>query len=191
MNIGRFLARATIGGLFIGHGTQKLFGWFGGPGIEGTAGMMEQLELRPGRRNALAAAIAETAGGALLAAGALMPLAAAMLTGSMATAIRKVHLDKGLWNTAGGYEFNLTLVAAAIALVEAGPGKPSVDEALGLELDGNGWALAALAAGVAASTAAIEAGKRVPAAEPGTARTGRFARGEEGVEDQIAAEGQA
>jgi putative oxidoreductase len=153
MNIGRVLARVTIGGLFIGHGTQKLFGWFGGPGMEATTGTMDQLGLRPARRNALAASISETAGGALLAAGALMPLAAAMLTGSMATAIRKVHLDKGLWNTGGGYEFNLTLAAAAIALVDSGPGKPSVDDALGLELKGNIWALAALAAGVAGTAA--------------------------------------
>jgi putative oxidoreductase len=187
MNVGRFLARATIGGLFIGHGTQKLFGWFGGPGIEGTTGMMDQLEMRPPRRNALAVGVAETTGGALLAVGALMPLAAATLTGVMTTAIRKIHFDKGLWNTAGGYEFNLTLVAAAIALVDAGPGKPSVDEALGLELKGSGWAIAALAAGVAASTAVIEAGARAPA-EPAAPSTGRFAREPEGAEEGVPAE---
>jgi putative oxidoreductase len=190
MNVGRLLARVTIGGLFIGHGTQKLFGWFGGPGMEGTTGMMDQVELRPARRNALAASVSETAGGALLAAGGLMPLAAAVLTGSMATAVRKVHLDKGLWNTAGGYEFNLTLVAAAIALVDSGPGKPSVDDALGLELKGNGWALAALAAGVAGSAAVIEAGRRAPS-EPATPPTGRFTRGQEPVEEGAPAESTA
>jgi putative oxidoreductase len=152
----------TIGGLFVGHGTQKLFGWFGGPGMEGTTGMMGKLGMHPPRRQALAAGLSEAIGGALLAAGALMPLAAAMLTGSMATAIRKVHLDKGLWNTAGGYELNLTLVAAAIALVDSGPGAPSGDDALGLELNGNSWALAALAAGVAGSAAAIELGAGCP-----------------------------
>ncbi len=186
MNIGRVLARATIGGLFIGHGTQKLFGWFGGPGIEGTTGTMEKLEMDPPRENALAAGIAETAGGALLAAGALMPVAGAMVTGTMATAIRKVHFDKGLWNTSGGYEFNLTLVAAVIALIDAGPGRPAVDEALGLELKGSGWALAALAAGVGGSAAAIELARRA-AADKQIEPSGRFERSEEGAEQQAGA----
>ncbi|MDX6324277.1 MAG: putative oxidoreductase, partial [Nocardioidaceae bacterium] len=69
MNIGRVAARAVIGSLFVGHGTQKLFGWFGGPGLEGTEKMMGALEMRPTRANALAAGISETAGGALLMAG--------------------------------------------------------------------------------------------------------------------------
>ena len=153
--------------------------------------MMEQLELRPARRNALASGVAESAGGALLAAGALTPLAAATVTGAMTTAIRKVHLDKGLWNTAGGYEFNLTLIAAAIALVDSGPGKPSVDEALGLELKGNGWALAALAAGVAGSAAAIELARRMPPEEPAAPSGGRFRREGEGVEEAAPAENTA
>jgi putative oxidoreductase len=188
MNIGRVLARLTIGGLFVGHGTQKLFGWFGGPGVEGTTGMMDKLEMRPPRRNAWAAGVSEAGGGALLAAGALTPAAAAMLTGVMTTAIRKVHLEKGLWNTAGGYEFNLTLIAAAIALVDSGPGEPSVDEALGLELNGTFWALAALAAGVAGSAAAIEIGKRISSEEQAGVPTGRFARDREGVEEGAPAE---
>jgi putative oxidoreductase len=191
MNIGRVLARMTIGGLFIGHGTQKLFGWFEGPDLEGTAGMMEKLDMRPARRNALAAGVSETAGGALLAAGALMPVAAAMLTGTMTTAIRKVHLDKGVWNTGGGYEFNLALVAAAIALVDSGPGRPAVDEALGLKLKGGGWALAALAAGIAGSTAAIEIGKRTAAEDEPGQPTGRFQRGQEAAEQPAPAENPA
>jgi putative oxidoreductase len=165
MDTGRLIARATIGGIFVGHGTQKLFGWFGGPGLEGTAQMMESLELRPGHHQALAASLAETAGGALLALGALTPLAAAMLTGSMATAIRKVHVDNGFWITDGGYEYNLALIAGAQALVDAGPGSPSVDEGLGLNLKGGKWALFALAAGVAGSAAAIELGRRFQGAD--------------------------
>jgi putative oxidoreductase len=175
MNLGRLLARMTLGGLFIGHGTQKLFGWFGGPGMEGTTGMMDKLEMRPARQNARAAGLSETTAGALIAAGALMPLAGALVTGTMATAIRKVHLDKGLWNTNGGYEFNVTLVAAVIALIDAGPGKPSVDDALGLRLRGSGWALLALGTGVAGAAGAIEAGKRKESATS----TGRFQRTEE------------
>jgi putative oxidoreductase len=91
MKLAAPLMRSLIGALFIGHGTQKLFGWFGGPGIAGTSGMMEKLGMRPARRHALLAGAAEAGGGALLALGAMTPLATAMLTGSMTTAIRKVH----------------------------------------------------------------------------------------------------
>jgi len=173
MNAGRLIARVAIGGLFVGHGTQKLFGWFGGPGLGGTDAMMENLELRPGRRNAVTASLAETIGGALLAIGALTPVAGSLITGTMFTAIRKVHFQRGIWNTGGGYEFNLALIAAVTALVETGPGAPSVDRALGIERKGSGWALAALAAGAAGSTLAIEAGKRF---EEEPEPTGRFSR---------------
>lgn len=160
MKVGRFLVRAVIGGLFIGHGTQKLFGWFGGPGQGGTEQMMEGLEMRPPRQHALAAGVTETAGGALLAAGLATPLAAASLIGVMITAIRKVHLEKGPWNAGGGYEYNLVLIAALLSLVDDGPGALSADHALGLRAAGPGWALAALAAGAAASTATVEMGRR-------------------------------
>jgi putative oxidoreductase len=152
MNIGRLLLRGVVGPLFVGHGTQKLFGWFGGHGIEGTSGFFEQLGLRPAKRHATAAGWSETAGGALLTLGAFTPLAQAMLTGVMVTAIRKVHAPNGPWVTANGYEYNLTLIALAAALTETGPGRPSVDSALfGDGFKGKGWALAGLAAGVAGS----------------------------------------
>jgi putative oxidoreductase len=160
MKIGRLIARVVIGGLFIGHGTQKWFGWFGGPGIDRASGMMESLGLRPGRRNAIAASASETIGGAMLLTGFLTPVAAAILIGTMVTAIRTVHLEKGVWNANGGYEFNLALIAAILALVDGGPGKPSVDTALGIDDTGPVWALAALAAGLAGSTVAIELGRR-------------------------------
>ncbi|MGN6276696.1 MAG: DoxX family protein [Solirubrobacterales bacterium] len=160
MRLGRLIARLVIGILFIGHGTQKWFGWFGGPGLEKATGMMDSLELRPGRRNAILASASETFGGALIAAGALTPLAAATLIGTMITAIRTVHFKKGLWNADGGYEFNLALIAALVALVDGGPGQPSIDSTLGIEETGAGWALAALAAGALGSTLAIQAGAR-------------------------------
>ena len=160
MTAGRLIARLTIGGLFVGHGTQKLFGWFGGRGPDATAQTMEKLELRPGRRHALAAGVSESAGGALLAVGALTPVAAAMLSGTMFTAIRKVHFQKGLWNSGGGYEYNLTLIAALAALVEVGPGSPSLDDRFGIERTGSRWALASVAAGLAGAQLAIESGRR-------------------------------
>lgn len=166
MRLGRLLARIAIGALFFGHGAQKWFGWFGGPGLEKASAMMDSLELRPGRRNAVLASASETLGGALIAAGALTPLAAAALIGSMITAIRTVHFQKGLWNANGGYELNLALIAALLALVDGGPGSPSVDSALGLEDTGAGWALMALAGGAVGSTVAMKLGARTPAEAP-------------------------
>jgi putative oxidoreductase len=152
MDIGRLLLRGVVGPLFVGHGTQKLFGWFGGHGIEGTSGFFEGLGLRPGKRHATAAGWSEAAGGALLTLGALTPVAQALLTGTMVTAIRKVHAKNGPWVTAGGYEYNLALIALSAALTETGPGRPSLDASLfGGALKGKGWSLAALAAGVAGS----------------------------------------
>lgn len=159
MNFGRLAARAVIGGLFVGHGTQKLFGWFGGPGIAGTEQMMGALDMRPTRANALAAGISETAGGALLTLGAGTPLAAAALVGTMTTAIQKVHKPNGPWAAQGGWEYNAVLIAALAALVEAGPGKISVDAALGHEQWGPAWTVGALATGFAASAAAVAIGR--------------------------------
>jgi putative oxidoreductase len=165
MSMGKLAARVLIGGLFVGHGTQKLKGWFGGPGLQGTDGMMHALGMHPPRRNALAAGLSETAGGALLVAGLATPLASASLIGTMITAIRKVHLPNGPWAANGGYEYNLVLIAALLALAEEGPGDISLDAALGRERTGPGWGLAALALGAVASTAAVELGRRAaPAA---------------------------
>lgn len=171
VDVGRLAARAVIGGLFIGHGTQKLFGWFDGPGIPGTEGMMTALNMHPTKPNAYAAGLSETVGGAMLVAGAATPLAAAALTGTMITAIRKVHLKNGTWAANGGWEYNAVLIAAVLALADSGPGSFSLDNAVGARLTGDRWALAALALGAAASTAAIVSGQKqapaVAAAPPG------------------------
>jgi putative oxidoreductase len=160
MKVGRLLARVAIGGLFAGHGVQKWFGWFDGPGIDGTAGMMDSLGMKPGRANAHAAAAAETLGGVGIALGAFTPVAATALIATMITAIRTVHLPKGPWAQEGGYEYNVVLIASVLLLVDGGPGDLSVDSALGIEDTGAGWALAALAAGAAGSTLAMIAGKK-------------------------------
>ena len=151
MGIGRLFVRGAIGSLMVGHGTQKLFGWFGGGGPEGTGQFFEHVGLRPGRRNALAAGAAEAGGGTLLALGLATPLAVAALQGVMLSAIRHVHWQNGPWVTKGGYEYNLVLIAALFGLAEAGPGRLSLDAARDKERAGLGWALAALAGAAAAS----------------------------------------
>jgi putative oxidoreductase len=171
MKIGRLLLRLIIGGFFIGHGTQKLFGWFGGGGLDATAQGFEQLGMRPGRRNAIAAGLAETGGGTALALGFATPLAASALTATMLTAINRVHLKNGPWAASGGYEYNVVLIAAVITLAELGPGPLSVDAVLGQEKSGPGWALAALAAGALGAIGAHVAAEaqRAQSDAPGTA----------------------
>jgi putative oxidoreductase len=162
MGFGIAILRALIGGLFIGHGLQKLLGKFGGFGIEGTGGWMESVGLRPGKLHATAAGAAETGGGALLIAGAATPLAASALTGSMTVAIVKVHGPNGLWSQNGGYEFPLTMIGALFAITADGPGVLSVDR----RNWGTPWALAAIAAGVGGGLAAIEFANRQPEPQP-------------------------
>jgi putative oxidoreductase len=174
------LMRALIGGLFVGHGTQKLLGWFDGPGLEGTTGMMDTLGMRPARRHALLAGAAEAGGGALLAAGALTPVATMMVTGSMTTAIRKVHRSKGPWVTQGGWEYNAVLIAALTALADHGPGAGSVDSKVFPRMHGPAWAIASLAGGIAGSYLASSP----PFSEPEPddfERANRFERSEERV----------
>src|SRR3954454_17380403 len=149
MNLARLTARVAMGALLVGHGPQKLLGWFGGPGLEGTAGMMESLELNPPRRNALAAGLTETVGGCLLVLGLATPLASSGLIGTMITAIRKVHWSSGPWVTSGGYEYNLVLIAGLLSLTDQKPGDLTLDSALGLRFTGTRWPLAALALGAA------------------------------------------
>ncbi len=166
MRIGRLLLRLSVGGFFVGHGTQKLFGWFGGHGLKATAESFEQLGLRPGKANAIAAGAAEAGGGALFAAGLATPLAASALTATMLTAIETVHAKNGPWLNKGGYEYNVVLIAAALLLVEAGPGKLSLDAARGRERSGSGWALAALVTGALGALGAHMAAAAAPAPPP-------------------------
>jgi putative oxidoreductase len=180
MKLGLTALRLALGAVFFAHGTQKLFGWFGGPGLDNLAKGFDSMGLKPGKRNAALAAAAETGGGALFALGLATPVAAAGTIGVMNQAIRSVHLSKGFFSTQGGYEFNLVLIAAAVALADAGPGEFSLDEALGLKLHGPLWALAALGAGLAGpqlleralpapTEPAPEPPRMVPEPEPQTA----------------------
>jgi putative oxidoreductase len=172
MKLGLTVLRVVVGGLFMGHGLQKLAGWFGGHGLHATGQSFESMGLRPGKVHAASAGASETAGGALIAAGLLTPLGASLLSGTMITAIRKVHARNGPWAAEGGYEYNLVLLAAVFAITDVGPGEWSLDEALGIRVSGLGWAIAQLAAGAIGSSLAVGLGERQPApASPATAET--------------------
>lgn len=159
MELGLLVLRVVVGLLFVGHGTQKLFGWFGGHGIEGTAGFMDSLGMRPGRRHAVAAGLAETGGGLLLALGLLTPLAALMMISVMVVAVATVHYRNGVWNTSQGYELNLVYVVAAFAVTAIGAGDWSLDGVLGLDIAGAAWGVVALVAGILGGLVALGAGR--------------------------------
>jgi len=176
MKIGRLLLRLVAGGFFIGHGTQKLFGWFGGDGLSATSESFEQLGMAPGKAHASAAGVAEAGGGALLVAGLQTPLAAAGIIATMLTAIRTVHFKNGPWVTNGGYEYNALVIATMIALTELGPGPISLDAARGREHAGAGWALAALAAGCAGALGVhLASSARQPSQAPSSSSADRRA----------------
>jgi putative oxidoreductase len=127
INIGLLIIRLVVGLLFVGHGAQKLLGWFGGYGLKGTGGWFESIGMKPGVTMALFAGLAEFIGGILFALGLLTPLAGILIAGTMAMAIVKVHAPNGLWATANGYEYNLTLIAVAIGIAFTGPGQYALD----------------------------------------------------------------
>ena len=156
--MGTFVLRVVVGLLFVGHGLQKLTHLFGGGGIERTEKTMAALDMHPPKLQAYAAGVVEAGGGAALALGAATPLASAGLIATMVTAVRKVHLKNGVWNTNGGFEFNLVMAAAAL-LLAGRPGKASVDGAFGRSKWGTGWTIFALVAGVIGSALAIAAGR--------------------------------
>ena len=187
MDLALFVLRIVVGAFFIGHGTQKLFGWFGGHGLTGTGQFFESLGMRPGALHARAAGFAEAGGGLLLVLGLLTPIGAMLVIAVMATAIITVHAKNGPWVTDSGYEYNAVLIAAAFALAGAGPGDWSFDAAADLDLAGAGWALGALAVGLLGAIGAVLSGRAAtpaPAARPAPTRAtavagereGRFAR---------------
>jgi putative oxidoreductase len=147
VSAGLLILRVVVGLLFIGHGTQKLFGWFGGGGLEGTSGFFGSLGYRSSRTMALVGGLTETVGGVFVLLGLLTPLGSAMIVGMMVSAIVSVHIDKGLWNSNGGIEFPLVLIASATAIA-FGPGRYAMDRALGFSWDGKLSGVLALSVGL-------------------------------------------
>ncbi len=165
VNTGLLVLRLVIGLLLVGHGTQKLFGFFGGPGIAGAGGFFHSLGFRPGKPMAVVAGMSEAGAGMFLALGLLTPLASAAVIGTLVVA-GSVHWAKGLWGQNGGYETPLLYTTAAGALAFTGPGTYSLDSALGLDgLAGIGWGVVAVAVGALSGLAVVARGRRALAAD--------------------------
>ena len=186
--MGLLALRLTAGGLMAGHGAQKLFGAFGGYGLDGTAGWLESMGLKPGKPYALMAGGGEFGAGMLMALGLLGPVGPITTFGPMVTAWATVHAGKPIWVTSGGGELPLVYLAISTALAFTGPGRFSLDRVLGIKVPG---ALTALtAAGVAAGIAGSLMMRDVPP-EPqesqagGELQAGQAAEGH-GVETELA-----
>ena len=128
------IVRVAQGSLMAGHGAQKLFGSFGGPGVEGTSGFMEMLGMRPGRPWAYLAGLSEFGGGVLTALGLFNPLGPLGVIGSMAMATRKAHWGKPIWVTEGGAELPVLNIAISTALMIREPDRYTLDRVLGIRL---------------------------------------------------------
>ena len=169
MDLGLLILRSVVGLSLAAHGAQKLFGWFGGYGLDGTGQFMETLGFHPGRRHAALAGLAETAGGVLLALGLLTPLGAALVASVMLVATITVHLKNGFFAGGGGYEYNLVLAAAAVSLAFSGPGVLSLDALLGYSFSGTLWGIGAIV--VAIVGALVQLAQRHPSATAGRVST--------------------
>ena len=133
-DIGLLILRLVMGGLLVGHGSQKLLGWFSGPGLSGTASWLESMGLKPGTRWALAASASEFGGGMLTTLGLFHPLGPLGTMGGMVVATAKAHWGKPIWATQGGAELPVTNLAIALALTLTGAGRFSLDRLFGIRL---------------------------------------------------------
>ncbi len=161
-DLGLLALRVGVGGVLVAHGAQKLFGWFGGRGLEQTGATFERLGFRPGKLNAIAAGVEEAAGGALLAVGLGTPGASAAVVATMIVAA-STHVDKGFFNSKGGFEYPTVLGWSAAALALTGPGTLSLDYVLAHRLNRSWMRNLVLAAVVPAAFAIIARRRRTVA----------------------------
>jgi putative oxidoreductase len=168
MSTGLLIARLALGLVMAAHGSQKLFGWFGGYGIAGTGGFFESVGFRPGRLLAVAAGVSETVGGLLIAAGLFGPIGPALVVSVMIVA-SSLHWNNGLFAMNNGIEVPLLYASGAVALAFTGYGLYSLDAVFGLA---GLWTPAligtALALGIAGGVANLVL-RRVPAQAPAAA----------------------
>lgn len=153
MNTGLLILRIVVGAALVGHGTQKLFAWFGGHGPRTTGAFFEMLGYRPGTFFAVIAGLSEAAGGALLAVGFLTPVAGAAVVGVMLNAAYALR-SHGPWAANGGWEYPVVLATVGASLALTGPGSFSVDHALGLDWSA-AWGVGGVALGVASAATTL------------------------------------
>ena len=134
MSLGLFVLRVVIGLLIAGHGSQKLLGWFGGPGFAKTVGMMKSQGFKVPQFWALLGSLGEFGGGVFFVLGLLTPLAAIAIVAAMLMAVVKFHWSKGLWGTKGGFEYPLVLLFVALVVGLVGAGSYSIDALIGFAL---------------------------------------------------------
>src|SRR5215218_2980662 len=164
------IVRLAQGSLMAGHGAQKLFGSFGGPGLEGTSGFMEMLGMRPGRPWAYLAGLSEFGGGVLTVLGLFNPLGPLGVIGSMAMATRKAHWGKPIWVTEGGAELPVLNIAISTALMIREPDRYSLDRLLGIRLPG--WVAPVGLAAIILTVLYTGVGEEEPQQEEGTQEEG-------------------
>ena len=161
VSYGLLVIRVVLGGTMAVHGSQKLFGWFGGPGPRGTAGFLSELGFGFAPFLAIVVGMSELGGGLLLALGLFTPFAAFLVAAVMVTAVASVHWKKGFFATSGGYEFNLLIYAVSVGLAGTGPGRFSIDSATGWigSISGLWWGVGVLGASLIAGLAPVELGR--------------------------------
>jgi putative oxidoreductase len=173
VNIALLVLRLVPGLLFMGHGLQKLVSpryapkFLAANGPSGTGGAFDQMGMRPGLLLAVLAGLGELVGGFSIAAGLLTPIGTAVLAAVMTVAILKIHLSKGIWSTAGGFEFPLLMLTVAYVVSAIGPGTLSIDSWAGIgNWSGIHWAAdnavragAAVGIGVVAGLLSLAVGR--------------------------------
>lgn len=164
-DVGILIVRLAVGLTFAAHGAQKVLGWWGGPGFAGWTGGIARMGLRPAPFWAAISAGVELVGGLLLALGFLTPIGSAFLVAQSIYIVVRTHLPRGFWNSGGGIEFPLQLLAGSLLIVATGPGAIAIDPAVGVDL-GVWWRAGSLAVAVFGAFVAMAIVRPRPQAQP-------------------------